>query len=113
MLYPKIPPYKVVNVKPIFILNSEDGVFYSPTIDVSGYEKLKGVFVPQGDNAMLTIEVSDDGLEWTTSKTLELPRKYFSASHTISLAQSHIRFKANSNVATTLKLWGSDNGGLV
>ncbi|MCY9324076.1 hypothetical protein [Bacillus haynesii] len=102
-----------MNVKPIFILNSADGLFYSPTIDVSGYETLKGVFVPQGDDVTLTIEVSDDGLEWTMFKTLELPRKYFSASHTISLAKSHIRFKASSNVATTLKLWGSDDGGLV
>jgi hypothetical protein len=98
-----------VKVKPYLIQDIEDGLFYSPTIDVSGYETMKGVFVPQADNVTLTIEVSDDGLSWTTFDTIVLPKKYYSVHYAIDLPKSHIRFKATSNVGTMLILKGATN----
>lgn len=95
-----------MKVKPYFILDSDDGLYYSPTIDASGFIVMNGVFVPQEDNVTLSIEVSDDGLAWTNHDTIVLHKKYYSVHYTINLPKSHIRFKATSNVGTTMILQG-------
>ena len=98
-----------MTVKPYFILDSDDGLYYSPTIDASGFTLMRGVFVPQADNVTLSIEVSDDGLAWTNHDTIVLRKKYFSVHYPINLKKSHIRFKATSNVGTMMILTGGTN----
>lgn len=93
-----------VVLHPIFTLNSTDGKYYSPTTDVTGFDIMTAVFVPQTDNITVTIQVSDDGLVWTDADSIVLPTKSVPNEYTMNLEHSHVRFIATGDIETTIKL---------
>ncbi|MDT0149980.1 hypothetical protein Q9R38_25915 [Priestia aryabhattai] len=52
----------------------------------------------------VTVEVSDDGLTWSTYDTVSLPARYFQVEYDIKLPKDFIRFKADKRTAAYLYL---------
>lgn len=73
-------------------------------MDVKNFNTLDGGFVPQADSVTLTVEVSDDGLNWSSVDTLLLPARYLQVEYKTKLSKDFIRFKADKRVSALLYL---------
>ncbi|PFW43799.1 hypothetical protein COL17_26705 [Priestia megaterium] len=107
MLWLKIPVANSFRVKTSFILDSATNVYLTPTLDVSNFKTIDMALIPQEDAVNVSVEVSDDGLTWSTFETLVLPAKYIQVEYNKQLPKNFIRFKADKRTAAYLYLKGA------